>query len=337
MKSTCFILISGLIVFSACNSHEKAKKIHYQGLAQGTYYAVTYFDQQARNLQSETDSLLKAFDQSASVYVDSSIISRVNHDAKNTRVDPIIIELLEKSKEISQSTDGAFDITVGSLVNAWGFGYTDRMEVNDAVIDSLRELVDYQSVELRDGKILKHDPRISIDFNAIAQGYSVDLLGKFLESKEIENYLVDIGGEVLAKGKKPTGEAWKVGIEKPAKTKIDDRKLKAIVSLNNSAMATSGSYRKYYEKNGVRYSHTINPKTGYPVNHSLLSVSVVAKNCASADGYATAFMVMGLEKSKTFVEAHDFMEAYFIYSDREGRLTTYATIGLKTMIQREYE
>ncbi|MCF8302625.1 MAG: FAD:protein FMN transferase [Bacteroidales bacterium] len=337
MRTVTIFLLSIIILFSGCKSFNNPGKVHFQGLAQGTYYAVTYFDQQERNLQHEVDSILKAFDQSASVYVDSSTISKINSDDLQALTDPIVRELLHRSAEISKATGGAFDITVGPLVNAWGFGFTDRMEVNDAVIDSLLQLVNYKAVKLKDGKIVKEDPRISIDFNAIAQGYSVDLLGKYLESKGINRYLVDIGGEVLAKGKKPSGEHWKVGIEKPAESKEDERTLKAIVNLKDRAMATSGNYRKYYEKGGVRYSHTINPKTGYPVQHSLLSASVVADDCATADGFATAFMVMGLDEAKSFLQERQDMAGYFIYSDQNGNLKTYATEGLKEILKKEYE
>jgi thiamine biosynthesis lipoprotein len=183
---------------------------------------------------------------------------------------------------------------------------------------------------------VKNDERTTIDFNAIAQGYSVDLVGTFLEARGIENYLVDIGGEVKARGVKPDGSFWKIGIEKPARQKNDERELKEIIVLKNKSVATSGSYRKFYEKDGVRYSHTIDPKTGYPVQHSLLSVSVVADNTALADAYATSFMVMGLERSKQFLRLHPELDAFFIYADDQGNYRTYATEGFKKYVTEEY-
>ena len=234
-------------------------------------------------------------------------------------------DIFNLSKEIHSNTTGAFDPTVGPLVNAWGFGFTDRMKVDQNVVDSLLPLVNFHKVKIAENKVIKEDSRIQFDFNAIAQGYSVDLVGKLLESKGIENYLIDIGGEVLAKGKKPNGDLWEVGIEKPKDNASYGEGLQAIVKLENKALATSGNYRKFYEVNGIRYSHTIDPKTGYPVQHSLLSVSVLADECATADAYATAFMVLGLEKSKTLLNEFKNLDAYFIYSDEHGNLKTFFT------------
>ncbi|NTV84334.1 MAG: FAD:protein FMN transferase, partial [Bacteroidales bacterium] len=300
MKS--FLLGSAaLVILSLVSCKPVDKKVMFQGQAQGTYYAVTYFDPEGRDFQPHVDSILKAFDLSVSMWVPESVISRINRGDSLVQPDQWFIDIFKRSQAISASTDGAFDITVGPLVNAWGFGFKGKIKLDSAMVDSLRQLVDYRTVRLEDGKVKKDKPGIQIDFNAIAQGYAVDVLGNFLASKGIRNYLVDIGGEVLGKGLKPDGQNWLVGIENPAVDSIAERTINSRVKLADKALATSGNYRKYYEENGIRYSHTIDPKTGYPVRHSLLSVSVLAEDAATADGYATAFMVMGFEKAKEFL------------------------------------
>jgi thiamine biosynthesis lipoprotein len=321
-----------LFVLTSCNKPEK--KVMFQGEAQGTYYAITYFDNEGRNFQYQVDSILRAFDLSVSMWAPQSIISRINNGDSLVTPDEWFIDIFNRSVRIAESTGGAFDFTIGPLVNAWGFGFKGKMQMDSVLVDSLKQLVDYKTVRLEDGKLKKDKENIQFDFNAIAQGYAVDVLGNFLASHGIENYLIDIGGEVLGKGMKPDGSHWLVGIENPATDSLSQRTLNAKVRLKDKALATSGSYRKYYEENGVRYSHTIDPKTGYPVRHSLLSVSVLADDCATADGYATAFMVMGFENAKEFVENEPSMEAYFITDGGSGTFQTYATRGFEEIIER---
>jgi len=327
-----FLIIFSLIFLFSCQPHKEVKLIKFTGEAQGTYYAVTYYDELGINFQSEIDSLLEIFDQSVSVWVPNSIISKINRNEGSVIPDFYFTEVFNLSKEIFQHTNGAFDPTVGPLVNTWGFGFTDRKEVDEEIINGLMPFVGFSKVKLVDKKVIKESPEIQFDFNAIAQGYSVDLIGKFLEQKGISSYLVDIGGEVLGKGKKPNGDNWKVGIEKPIDNASYGENLQAIVKLENKALATSGNYRKFYEENGIRYSHTIDPKTGYPVQHSLLSVSVLAPNSALADAYATAFMVMGLEKSKEFLQNNLDLDAYFMYSDDDGKIKTFFTKGFEDIL-----
>lgn len=333
-KKALLILVIIIATNYSCNHVEKPQKIMFGGEIQGTYYAVTYFENDSVSYQREIDSLLKDFDNTASLWVENSIISRVNRNESDVVLNDHFIELFELSKKVSENTGGAFDITVGPLISAWGFGFSDRIKVDKYIVDSLLPLINFKVVSLSEGKIIKDNPGIKFDFNAIAQGYSVDLVAGFLQSKGINNYIVDIGGEVVANGNKPDGSLWKVGIEKPTETKDSERTLKAIVSLENKSLATSGSYRKYYEEDGVRYSHTINPKTGYPVTHSLLSVSVLAENTTIADAYATAFMVMGFEESIKFLEGNQELEAYFIYSEKDI-LKTYCTKGLQEILKEE--
>jgi FAD:protein FMN transferase len=330
LKKIFFLVTIATVLFS-CN--KTIPKISFMGEAQGTYYSVTYFDQQNRNFQDDIDSILQAFDQSVSIWVPTSIISRINNNDTSVEVDPWFRDIFNLSEQISAKTDGAFDITVGPLVNAWGFGFKDREKLDPHKVDSLKQYVDYKDVKLVGKKIVKDFPQTQFDFNAIAQGYSVDVVAKFLESKGVYNYLVDIGGEVLGHGTKPNGDPWVVGVENPTANSEDASTINTKVSLLNQAIATSGSYRKYYEENGIRYSHTIDPKTGYPVTHNLLSVSVLARDCATADGYATAFMVMGVEKSEEFVKNDPDLEAYFIYSAPDGSYKTYATEGFRKIMK----
>ena len=319
---------------SACDNSWTQEPIKISGEAQGTYYAVTYFDKQERDFQPQIDSLLSAFDMTASVYVPNSVISKINMN-ESRETDEIFRDIFKAAASISQQTDGAFDITVMPLVNAWGFGYEDPEKFEEPKVDSILDYVGYSKVWLEGQTLMKASPEVKMDFNSIAQGYSVDLIGQFLETKGIENYLVDVGGEVLAKGKKPGKGLWKVGIEKPAESSNSPRTVKAVVSLKNRALATSGTYRKYYEREGVRYSHTIDPNTGFPVDHTLLSVSVMAPNAMLADAYATAFMVMGLDDAKAFLKNHTELDGYFIYSNERGKMRTFATGGMRRFMDTE--
>jgi len=333
MSRLIFVFLVAII--AGCTPNQEAVQI--RGTAQGTYYSIIYYDGQQRNLKPEIDSLLDAFDQSVSLWVPQSILSRINNNDSSVVIDKWFTENFNYSQQVAIATNGAFDCTVEPLVDAWGFGFDDPSEVDSAIIDSMMQFVGYDKVKLINNRIIKDDPRLKIDFNAIAQGYSDDVVAEFLEGKGIRNYLIDIGGEVTAMGEKPDGTLWKVGIEKPAKNKEDDRVLKAIIGLKNRSVATSGSYRKYYEKNGVRYSHTIDPKTGFPVKHSLLSVSVIANNTALADAYATSFMVMGFHEARKFVENDSTLEAFFIYSDSTGQNKTYGTKGFEKLILEEFK
>ncbi len=324
-----------LIVLYACGNQLQEKPVRLAGEAQGTYYSIIYYDSLQRDFQPQIDSLLTAFDLSVSLWVPNSILSRVNRN-EEVLLDSHFVGNFNLSMAVAEETGGAFDPTVGELVRAWGFGFDASRHVDSLIIDSIMNFTGYRKLNIENNKLSKEDKRTTLDFNAIAQGYSVDLVGEFLEAKGITNYLVDIGGEVKAKGNKPDGSLWKIGIEKPARHKNDERELKEVITLKDKSVATSGSYRKFYEKDGVRYSHTIDPKTGYPVQHSLLSVSVIADNTALADAYATAFMVMGLEKAKQFLKDHPELDAFFISAGGNGQYKTFATDGFKKYIVEEY-
>lgn len=319
-------------VFTACNAG-KNNIIKIEGNAQGTTYHISYFSEDNINYQKAIDSILKAIDTSMSTWIPESIISRINKNDSHVLVDPYFIDVFNKSIAVSARTGGLFDVTVGPLVNAWGFGFSKKANVDSILIDSLLQMVGYKMASLEGNKLIKAKPQIMLDFNALAQGYTVDVIAGYLEKKGIPNYLVELGGELKAKGKKGKDE-WKVGIDKPDENATAERKLEAIISLNNKALATSGNYRKFYEEGGQKFSHIIDPRTGYPAKQNLLSATVIAGDCMTADAYATAMMIMGLERSKQFLmDNKDLnLEVYFIY-DENGTLKTYASETLKNRIQ----
>jgi FAD:protein FMN transferase len=324
-----FISILFTIVLNSCSQPDN--KYFIDGQAQGTTYHITYYSSDSIVIKSQIDSLLRRLDLSLSTYRSNSIITRFNLNDPEAVADRYFTDVFNRSQEISELTQGVFDITVGPLINAYGFGFTEKAAITSELIDSLREFVGYKKVKLVNFKLQKERPEIMLDFNAIAQGYSVDVLVEYLESQNIQNYLVELGGEVRAKGGKP-GESWTVGIEQPTES-MDAGKLQAVIKMKDRAMATSGNYRRFYDENGQRYAHIINPFTGYPVKHNLLSATVFAADCMSADAYATAFMVMGLEKSKAFLSAHPELglDVFFIY-DSEDDFKTYASKGLIDLI-----
>ncbi|PKP34633.1 MAG: thiamine biosynthesis protein ApbE [Bacteroidetes bacterium HGW-Bacteroidetes-17] len=335
MKKVTILIICIAIFISSCQLRTKAlEKISFQGEAQGTYYMVTYFDGQNRNLKKEIDSILVDFDQSLSSWVPNSILSRVNRNEENVLLDQYFTDNFNLSEKVSKETDGAFDCTVGPLIEAWGFGFREKVDIDQRMIDSILAFVGFEKAKIENNVLVKSDPRMELSFNAVAQGYSVDVVGRFLKNLGIQNFIIDIGGEVLASGSKPNSELWQVGIQKPTVDQNGEIEADVIVNLMDKALVTSGSYRKYYEKNGKRYSHMIDPSTGYPVKHSLLSVSVLADKCADADAYATAFMIMGLEKSLDFLEGRNDLDAYFIFDDENGQMKTNSTKGFESLISK---
>ena len=321
----------GFILFNSL-SYAQQDPIKVEGNAQGTTYHITYFDSQNRNLQPEIEKILADFDQSVSTYIPTSIISRINSNQKNVIVDKYFVTCFKKAKEVWKNTKGAFDPTVYPLVNAWGFGPGKKQKIEKGKIDSILQFVGFNLIKLKGNKIIKKDPRVALDFNAFAQGYSVDVVAEFFNSKGIMAYIVKIGGEVYAKGRKPDGKYWTIGIEKPIDNKESGNPLKAIVKLENLAIATSGNYRRFTIEDGVKYAHHIDPKTGYPTKNNLLSASVFAKECISSDANATGILVMGLEKAKVFLQKHPELQAYLIYSDDKGNYEVYETTGLKSIV-----
>lgn len=319
MKRYYLLLIVISTLFVSCNQ-KTFKKVQFTGAAQGTYYSITYFDEDARDFQLEVDSILDAFDQSVSIYQANSIVSKVNRN-EDVELDDWFIGNFELSQKISKETDGLFDITIGPIANIWGFGTFERPNsIDPNKIDSALQFVGFHKIKLQGGKIIKENPHMQLNFNAVAQGYSVDVLAAYLESNGIENYLIDVGGEIFAKGRKPNGDKWKIGIEIPEEG-AEERFYNKIVSVENEAVATSGNYRKFYELDGVKYAHSLNPKTGYPVRHSLLSATVIASTAGKADAYATAFMVMGVDKTLDFVKDTPDLKVYLMF-DENGEIKT---------------
>jgi thiamine biosynthesis lipoprotein len=326
------LFFSFLVFISSCRAQKEAIKIQLTGEAQGTYYAITYFDVQNRNLQTAIDSVFDAINHSASLWDSNSLISRINANDPDASPDAFLVKNFRLASNISQKTDGYFDFTIGPLVQAWGFGLKKRDSMTAEKVQELLSLVDYHKMSLVDGKIVKENPKMQLDFNAIAQGITVDELADLLISKDIERFLIDVGGEIYAHKTKADGSLWKVGIEQPSKQKDEGRTIQQIVTLKNQGLATSGSYRNFYEIDGKRFSHVIDPKTGYPVNHQLLSVTVLAPDAGLADGYATAFLVMGVEKAvETMKKLHD-VDAFFISATENGGYETFATEGFKKIL-----
>ena len=323
------VFVIGVLFLASCV--KQPKKMVLQGLAQGSYYAITYYDKQERDFQHEIDSIFHAVDMSVNLWEKNSVISKVNRN-EEVVLDQIFIDNFNIAQDAARLSDGYFDPTISPIVAAWGFSYKKGDTITTQFIDSLKQLVDYRKIRIEDGKVVKENPAMQLDFNAIAQGYTSDLIASFLESRGIRNYLVDTGGEIMAKGGKPNGKPWIVGIEKPAANWDSERVVQTRITLRDKGLVTSGSARKYVERDGKRYSHCIDPRTGYPVEHQVLSVTVLAENSVWADALASICMVMGMEKSLPLIERMDGIEAYYIYVNKEGELETFATEGFKSIL-----
>lgn len=287
-----------------------------EGMVFGTIYHITY--QSDTNYQKEIEAKLQKVDNSLSPFNKTSIISRINRNEK-VKVDEMFSEVFQLAEKISGETDGAFDITVAPMVNAWGFGFKTGNPPTRQTIDSLRAIVGFHTVSMQDGYVIKKNPKTMLDCSAIAKGYGTDVVARFLKKKGVQNFMVEIGGEIVVNGNNEKLQPWRIGINKPTDDSLNtSQAIQDVVSVSNIAMATSGNYRNFYYKNGKKYAHTIDPKTGYPVQHNILSATVFADDCATADAYATSFMVLGLDGAKKILEKHPELCAYLIYSDQKG-------------------
>jgi thiamine biosynthesis lipoprotein len=315
MKLIFFSTVSILLILG-CNRGIN-NTITISGAAQGTSYHITYLAGQHSNYRESFDSIFKKIDLSLSTYNTRSIISKINRNDTTVKVDEYFSDVFKKSIEVSEKTKGLFDVTVAPIINAYGFGFTKKERITNVLIDSLLRFVGYKKVRLVDNKLVKDIPQVMLDFNAIAQGYTVDVIASFLESKGISNYMVEVGGELRAKGTKLNDSSWTVGIEKPNESLTEGASLFAVINIKDKSLATSGNYKKFYVEEGKKYAHIIDPFTGYPAKHNLLSATVIADDCITADAYATSFMVMGLEKSKQFLLEHKDLnlEVFFIYDE----------------------
>lgn len=319
----CILVVWGL---AACQS-PGGTYTQLEGQAQGTTYQIIYNDSVGRDFSQSVDSIFRVIDRSMSLWDSTSVISGLNANRSYVRADPHFTTVFRRAQEVAAATKGYFDPTVGLLVKAWGFSYRKGLPQPDSArVDSLLRLVGYQKVRLEEGRLAKETLMMEMDFNAIAQGYTVDVIAKFLRGRGVRNYLVEIGGEVRAEGQNQQGQVWQVGIDQPAADSKASQLPQTVVPLSGRALATSGSYRKFIERDGRRYSHAIDPHTGFPISHNLLSISVIADDCMSADAYATAFLVMGLDKALPIAQAHR-MELYGIYEGEDGTLQVYSTPG----------
>nr|WP_294723296.1 FAD:protein FMN transferase [Prevotella sp.] len=324
-----FLVIGTVIII------KQQKNINYQhdeGFIFGTIYHITYHSD--TNLKKEIEAELKKVDQSLSPFNKTSVISKVNRN-ENPVVGPMFKEVFLLAENISNETHGAFDITVAPLVNEWGFGFKKGVEPTRQVIDSLKYIVGYQKVKLTPKNyVQKQDPRIMLDCSAIAKGYGCDVVARLLRKNGINDYMIEIGGEIVTRGFNQKQEPWRIGVNKPTDDSLNtSQELQTVLNVTDIAMATSGNYRNFYYKNGKKYAHTIDPKTGYPVQHTLLSATVLAKDCATADAYATSFMVLGLEGAQKILQQHPELMAYLIYADKDGKNQTWYSPSLKSKIQ----
>ena len=320
------IIATALIIMQ----HRSMPYQHDEGMVFGTVYNITY--QYDSDIKQDIEAELQKVDNSLSPFNKTSIISKVNRN-ENPKVDEMFTEVFNLAAKVSSETGGAFDITVAPLVNMWGFGTKQFHRPDKESVDSLMRFEGFHKVSLRDGHVVKSDPRIQLDCSAIAKGYGCDVVARYLRSKGIKNFMIEIGGEVVTSGQNEKQLPWKIGVTKPTDDSLqDNQELQTILNVTDKAMATSGNYRNFYIDGGRKLAHTIDPHTGYPVQHSLLSSTVIASDCATADAYATSFMVLGVEKAKEVLSRHPELMAYFIYSDKNGRMNVWFSPALKDKI-----
>ncbi len=359
IKSISLLILSSSLIV-ACGSGSDDKQLVYEpssisGNTQGTTYTIITDNKKILDLQPEIDAILLDFDRCLSSYRDSSIVSIFTKGEAGSYafedINHYFVRCFKESEAVYRLSGGAFDPSVFPLVSAWGFMKNPALDLRQDQVDSLKNLVGFQanrdySLEVHENQknearqkftLTKLRPTLQLDFNAIAQGLAVDVLCEFLDAQSIENYYVEIGGELRVKGVNKEGNPWRIGIDvadEKNSTEAESRQLQAVIAVKNKAVATSGSYRKFYEKDGVKRSHTIDPRTGYPVQHSLLSATVLADNTARADAMATVFMVLGLEKSIEFVQQHKELKIEILlqYADQSGAIKTYYSPGMLELL-----
>lgn len=319
------------IVIAACVMKDEPYQ-HNSGFIFGTSYNITY--QCGADHKADIEKVLAEVDGSLSPFNDTSVITHVNRN-EPVVLDKLFLDVFSLAQKINADTEGAFDITVAPLVNAWGFGFKNGTSPDAKAVDSLRQIVGFQKVRLEDAKVVKDDARVMLDCSAIAKGYGVDVVANRLRELGVKNFMVEIGGEIVTSGVNPERMPWRIGVTKPTDDSLSvNNELQTVINVTDKAMATSGNYRNFYYKGGRKYAHTIDPKTGYPVQHSILSATVITDDCATADAYATSFMVLGLEKAKKVLERHPEMMAYFIYSDDKGKNQVWVSPSLKDKIEK---
>ncbi|WP_321371941.1 FAD:protein FMN transferase [uncultured Draconibacterium sp.] len=331
MNQRILLLLGLILIFQACTT-STSKYIANNGTIYGTYYSIKYESPKGEDLQPAIDEELQRLSRIFSHYDKQSTITKVNNNSP-VELEQEFTTCFLKAEEIAKITNGAFDITAGPLISAWGFGPEDRQKMTDEKVDSLKQICGYEKIRFENGRIIKENPHMTINMSAIAKGYTCDLIGEFLQKKGCLNYMVDIGGEVVAKGVNDKAKVWTIGIREPIENPFENE-LSAALMLNNRAMATSGNYLNFYEEDGKKYAHTIDPISGYPVQHSLLSASVVANDCMTADAFATAFMVLGKDAGIEIARMVPGMEIYFIYADENGENQVYMSEGFEEMLRK---
>lgn len=331
IKLAIILAVTGITCFS-CNDQKKEEYIVIDGFAQGGTYHIVYQKPQNKkiSLKDSLDLYFEQINKSVSGYDSLSIISRFNN-GEDVIIDSIFKDIFNDSYKIYKESGGYFDVSAGPLFDAWGFGFKNKESITQKKLDSILNFIGMDKIHIQGDKIKKDNLNIRINFNAIAQGYTCDYIADKLNMMGIQNYLIEVGGEVYCKGYNANKQEWRVGIDKPIDGNfLPGQSLEAIVLLSNKGLVTSGNYRKYYIENGEKYSHTLNPKTGYPVKHNLLSVTVIADNATIADAYATYFMVIGLEEAKEVIKNMPGIDALFVYGDNE-QMYVYSTPGVKTI------
>lgn len=328
------LILTPFLLLNACGMEHERNFMFLEGFTQGTSYHIAYRSSDSVDYHQDIREIFEEIDFSMSTYNPGSLISAINRNEEGVEPDDYFRDVFNRALEISALTEGAFDITVAPLVNAWGFGFTEPENITPPDIDSILQFVGWGKVKLDNNRIVKEHGEMMLNMNAIAKGYTVDVVADFFDRKGVSDYMVEVGGEIRTKGRNRDNRLWRIGIDKP----VDDpaalsRDLQEVLHLTGKALATSGNYRRFYIKDGQRFAHTISPVTGYPVQHNLLSATVIASTCMDADAFATAFMVMGLEKSMQFTLENNDLEAYFIY-DLNGISAVASTPGVEDMIRR---
>lgn len=324
------------LIFFGCQPFARNKQYKtIDGFAQGTTYHMVYLDPKGRDLKPSIDSLLHEFDLSLSLYDNQSLLTKINNN-ETDRVDSFFAECFQISKEVFQKTGGVFDVTGNPLFQLWGFGKGERNKhISQNTIDSVLQYVGMNKVRILNGKLIKESPLVTLNFNAVAQGYSSDIVSRYLEKIGIHNYLVEIGGEIYCKGKNPKQENWVVGIDKPFdNNNTPGESIQAYIGLSGKGLATSGNYRKFFIENGKKFAHSINPLTGKTARNSILSATVIAPTAALADAVATAYMVVGLDNVRQLQSAFPTCDVYLIY-DLNGQYMEYMSEGMKLLIQKK--
>ncbi|NNC84962.1 MAG: FAD:protein FMN transferase [Bacteroidia bacterium] len=317
------IFFLSLFFISSCGLD--SDYIYVKGRAQGTTFTIKYLHDEFVDLSKPLDSIFRVIDNSLSTYDPNSIISKINRN-EEMELDEHLINVLNASSQVYTETNGAFDITVGPLMKAYTFNAEEHKLIAKESLDSLLFFVGMEKVGIYGNELSKLHRNVTLDVNAIAQGYTVDVLSEFLESEGIENYMVEVGGELRAKGVNEYGKVWTIGIEDPIASTVAERVVQKEVRVDNTGICTSGNYRKYFIADGQKYGHSINPKTGMPAKNSLVSATVMHSSAMYADAYATAILVQGLEKTKEFLESKPEMKVYLLYYNADGELDVYSTL-----------